>query len=233
MTDPVLDTATASPGALDAAVQAHLGAQLRALYGDPAVDPLPQGLRRLADRVAQVIRARTDPVNQAFIDGIMASLSSLRAYAISLSKNRESAEDLVQDTVLRAISKQEKFEEGTNLQAWLFTILRNSFLSARRKSQREVEDTDGSLAAELIAIPDQEDKIVFQDPEAALAKLPQDQREAILLIGMEGMSYEDTAAAVGCAVGTIKSRVNRARTRLAELLHLEVDELGGKRLGRL
>jgi RNA polymerase sigma-70 factor (ECF subfamily) len=171
-------------------------------------------------------------VNQAFIDGIMASLSSLRAYAISLSKNRESAEDLVQDTVLRAISKQEKFEEGTNLQAWLFTILRNSFLSARRKSQREVEDTDGSLAAELITIPEQEDKIVFQDLQAALAKLPPDQREAILLVGMEGMSYEDTAAAVGCAVGTIKSRVNRARTRLAELLHLEADELGWKRLVR-
>jgi RNA polymerase sigma-70 factor (ECF subfamily) len=140
---------------------------------------------------------------------------------------------MVQETITRAWKYQDRFERGTSFEAWLFTILRNSFFSAQRKSQREVEDTDGSLAAELIATPDQEDKIVFQDLEAALAKLPQDQREAILLVGMEGMSYEDTAAAVGCAVGTIKSRVNRARTRLAELLHLEADELGGKRLGRL
>jgi RNA polymerase sigma-70 factor (ECF subfamily) len=217
---------------LDAAVQAHLGAQLRALYGDPASAALPQDLRRLADRVAQVIRAHTEPVNQAFIDGIMDSLLPLRRFAISLTKDQERAEDLVQDTVLRAISKQEKFEEGSNLQAWLFTILRNSFFSAQRRTQREVEDADGSLAAELIVIPDQEDKIVFQELEVALTKLPQEQREAIVLVAMEGMSYEETAAAVGCAVGTIKSRVNRARTKPAELLHVEADDLGGKRVGR-
>jgi RNA polymerase sigma-70 factor (ECF subfamily) len=234
MTTPASDApAASSAGTLNAAVQAHLGVQLRALYGDPTADLMPQDLRQLASRVAQVIRAHTEPVNQAYIDCIMRSLSPLRAFAISLAKDRVRAEDLVQDTVLRAISKQEKFEAGTNLQAWLFTILRNSFFSTQRKRQREVEDADGALAVELITIPDQEDKIIFQELEAALARLPQDQREAIMLVVMEGMSYEDAAAIVGCAVGTIKSRVNRARTKLAELLHVGPDDLGGKRIERL
>jgi RNA polymerase sigma-70 factor (ECF subfamily) len=106
--------------------------------------------------------------------------------------------------VLKAISKQEKFEADTNLQAWLFTILRNQFFSGHRKTHREVEDADGTHAAALITIPDQEDRIVVQDLEAALAKLPRDQREAILLIGAEGMAYEEVAA----------------RNRLAELMGL-------------
>ena len=188
------------------AIQAHLGEQLRALYGDPSDDRMPLSLRRLADRVAQVIRAHTEPVDQAFVDGIMAALPHLRAFAISLAKNVDRAEDLVQDTVLKAIGKQESFEAGTNIQAWLFTILRNAFFSIRRKTQREVEDSDGSLAATLVCIPDQEDRIAFQDLEAALAKLPQDQREAVLLVGMEGMQYEEAASALGIKVGTVKSR---------------------------
>ncbi len=205
---------------LDAAIQAHLGTQLRALYGDPAAEKLPQSLARLADRVAQVIRAHTQPMDQAFVDGIMASLSPLRSFAISLTRDIHRAEDLVQETILKAISRQESFAAGTNLQAWLFTILRNQFFSAHRRTQREVEDADGAYAATLISIPDQEDRIVVQDLEAALAKLPQEQREAILLVGAEGMSYEETADALGVKVGTIKSRVNRARNRLAELMGL-------------
>jgi RNA polymerase sigma-70 factor (ECF subfamily) len=232
MSEPNSQT-TSSPTRvmLDEAIQAHLGEQLRALYGDPSDDRMPLSLRRLADRVAQVIRAHTEPVDQAFVDGIMAALPHLRAFAISLAKNVDRAEDLVQDTVLKAIGKQESFEAGTNIQAWLFTILRNAFFSIRRKTQREVEDSDGSLAATLVCIPDQEDRIAFQDLEAALAKLPQDQREAVLLVGMEGMQYEEAASALGIKVGTVKSRVNRARNRLAELLHLDPDDLGGHRIG--
>jgi RNA polymerase sigma-70 factor (ECF subfamily) len=215
---------------LDADIQAHLGSQLRALYGDPAEEKLPQSLARLADRVAQVIRAHTVPVDQAFIDGIMGSLSSLRSFAISLTHDVHRAEDLVQETILKAISKQEKFETGTNLQAWLFTILRNLFFSAHRKTQREVEDADGSYAATMVSIPDQEDKIVVQDLHAALAKLPQEQREAIMLVGAEGMAYEEAAEALGVKVGTIKSRVNRARNRLAELMGLAgEDGIAGSR----
>ena len=127
----------------------------------------------------------------------------------------------MQETVLRAISKQEKFQPGTNLQAWLFTILRNLFCSACRRTKREVEDADGSYSASLISIPDHEDRIMVKDLAAALAKLPEGQREAILLVGAEGMSYEAAAQALGCAVGTIQSRVNRARNRLAELMGVE------------
>ena len=164
--------------------------------------------------------------------GSMGNLVPLRAYAISLTKAVDRAEDLVQDTVLRALSRQESFEKGTNQQAWLFTILRNSFFSDHRRAGREIEDADGRLAGEMATGADQESRLVLQELEAALAKLPREQREALLLVGMEGLSYEETAVALGCAVGTVKSRVNRARNRLAEILRLDADDLGGKRTGQ-
>jgi RNA polymerase sigma-70 factor (ECF subfamily) len=210
----------AENGFLDQAIQVHLGRELRMIYGEPSEKKLPVGLARLLDRVSQVIRAHTEPVNQVFVDGIMGSLSPLRAFAISLTHYITRAEDLVQETVLKAISKQEKFEAGTNLQAWLFTILRNLYFSAHRRTRREVEDADGAYAAAMISIPDQEDRLEIQEFYAALAKLPREQREALLLVGAEGISYEETAEALGVKVGTIKSRVNRARTRLAELMGL-------------
>jgi RNA polymerase sigma-70 factor (ECF subfamily) len=213
---------------LDSSIQAYLGQQLRAWYGDPAGDKLPPELAQLLDRVAQVIRARTELIDQAFVDGVLASVTSLRAFAISLTRDAEKAEDLVQETVLRAISKQEQFVAGTNLQAWLFTILRNQFCSEHRKSLREVEDEDGSYAATMIALPDQDDRIMIHDLEAALHKLPEGQREAIMLVGVEGLSYEEAAQVLGCAIGTVKSRVNRARCCLAELMRLA----GEDRLGR-
>jgi RNA polymerase sigma-70 factor (ECF subfamily) len=202
------------------AIQIHLGRELRTLYGDPDAEKMPRSLAQLLNRVAQVIRAHTAPVDQAFIDELMTSLKSLRAYAISLTRDIHQAEDLVQETVLKAISKQEKYEAGTNLQAWLFTILRNLFFSAHRTKQREVEDADGVHAATMISIPDQEDRLTVQDLNAALARLPREQREALLLIGGEGLSYEEAAESLGIKVGTIKSRVNRARNRLAELMGL-------------
>jgi RNA polymerase sigma-70 factor (ECF subfamily) len=221
------------PGAsaiLDAGIQAHLGQQLRACYGDPAEEKIPYRLARLLDRVTQVIRARTEPVDQDFIDGVLACLTSLRAFAISLTRDVDQAEDLVQETVLRAITKQEQFQAGTCLQAWLFTILRNHFFSAHRRSMREEEDADGSYAAAMVCVADQEDKIMIQDVAAALSKLPQLQREAIVLVGAEGLSYEEAAQALGCAIGTIKSRVSRARNCLAELMGL--DQREGLRRGR-
>ncbi len=206
--------------ALDSSIQAHLGQQLRAWYGDPAEVKLPYTLKRLLNRLAQVIRARTEPLDDTFVAEIMATVPSLRAFAVSLTRDVDRGEDLVQETVLRAISKQQQFVAGTNLQAWLFTILRNQFLSDHRKAVREVEDADGSYAATMISLPDQEDRIMIQDLEAALGKLPEGQREAIMLVGAEGLSYEEAAQALGCAVGTVKSRVNRARHCLAELMRL-------------
>ena len=210
--------ASAAP---DISIQGDLGHQLRASYGNPAEGKPSSKLAQLPDRRAPVAQADLNPNDPAFVDGIVTNLPSLRSFALSLTRSVDQAEDLVQETVLRAISKQELFQPGTNLQAWLFAILRNLFCSACRRTKREVEDADGSYAAMLISIPDHEDKIMLIDLAAALAKLPEGQRKAILLVGAEGMSYEAAAQALGCAIGTIQSRVNRARNRLAELMGLE------------
>jgi RNA polymerase sigma-70 factor, ECF subfamily len=201
-----------------ASVQAHLGRKLRVSYGNPAEEKLPSRFARLLIPGHRVIRADAKAIDRAFIDGIVMSLPPLRSFAISLTRCVDQAEDLVQETVLKAISKQEKFEAGTNLRAWLFTILRNQFFSENRKSMREVEDVDGSYAATMISMPDHEDRIMIQDLAAALAKLPQGQREAMMLVGLEGMTYDEAAQTLGCAIGTIQSRVNRARNRLVELM---------------
>jgi RNA polymerase sigma-70 factor (ECF subfamily) len=162
-------------------------------------------------------------VDPALKDLMLAALPNLRAFAISLTGNGDRADDLVQDTIMRAWANIDRFQPGTNMNAWLFTILRNLFHSEYRKRRREVEDGDGAFAGRLRTQPDQQDRLDFDDFRSALAKLPVDQREALLLIGAQGMAYEEAAAICGVAVGTIKSRVNRARTRLAQLLHLEND----------
>ena len=161
------------------------------------------------------------PLTDSLRDDILASVPSLRAFAISLSGNGDRADDLVQETLLRAIANIDSFQPGSNLPAWLFTILRNLFRSDYRKRRREVEDAEGNYAKTLKTQPAQNAHLEFEEFRTALDKLPQDQREALILVGASGFSYEDAAAICGCAVGTIKSRVNRARTRLANLLHIE------------
>jgi len=157
-------------------------------------------------------------------DAMLSAVPSLRAFAISLSGNIDRADDLVQETLLRAIANIDSFQPGTNMSAWMFTILRNLFRSEYRKRRREVEDTDGSYADSLKSHPEQASRLEFQEFRTALAKLPPDQREALILVGASGFSYEEAANICGCAVGTIKSRVNRARTRLADLLSIEGSE---------
>src|SRR3954454_1664071 len=152
---------------------------------------------------------------------MLAALPNLRAFAMSLTHNLDAADDLVQDTIQRAWKNIDRFQVGTNLQAWLFTILRNGFYSQYRKRQREVEDPDGSYAGRLRSPPEQNGTCDAQDMLRALEKVPADQREALLLIVAEGLSYEDSARVCGVPVGTIKSRVNRARERLARLLAFE------------
>ena len=160
-------------------------------------------------------------------EALLAAVPSLRAFAISLSGQVDKADDLVQDTLLRALANLHRFERGTNLNAWLFTILRNLFHSEYRKRRREVEDPDGSYAGRLKVQPEQGSHLDFEDFRTALAQLPSDQREALLLVGASGFSYEEAASICGCAVGTIKSRVNRARLRLAAILNVnDMDDLG-------
>ncbi len=166
-------------------------------------------------------------------DGLFQIIPHLRAFAISLTGSLDHADDLVQETLLRALSNLDKFQPGTSLQAWTFTILRNLFHSEYRKRRREVEDADGLHASRLATIPDQNAHLDFEDFQIALAHLAPDQREALLLIGAEGFSYEEAAAICRTKVGTVKSRVNRARRRLAERLGYDaVADIGPDRLVR-
>jgi RNA polymerase sigma-70 factor, ECF subfamily len=161
--------------------------------------------------------------SSGFRNDLVKTIPSLRAFAISLTQNNDRADDLVQETLVKAWDKQSSFQPGTNLKAWLFTILRNEFYSQMRKRGREVQDSDGSLTASVAIHPGQQGSIDLKDFRKALEQLPEDQREAIVLIGASGFSYEEAAEICGCAVGTIKSRVSRARTRLQEILGIEGD----------
>ncbi len=152
---------------------------------------------------------------------MLAAVPSLRAFAISLCGNVDRADDLVQEALLRALANLSSFEPGTNMSAWLFTILRNLFRSEYRKRRREVEDVDGSYAEQLTFSPEQSTRLEINEFREALKALPAEQREALILVGASGFSYEEAAKICGCAVGTIKSRVNRARGRLAEILAIE------------
>jgi len=165
--------------------------------------------------------------DQSVRAAMLQAVPSLRAFAISLSGNVDRADDLVQETLARALAHIDSFQPGTNMQAWLFTILRNLFRSEYRKRRREVEDVDGRFADGLQSQPDQHAKLEFADFRAALAQLPPDQREALILVGAAGFSYEEVAKICGCAIGTVKSRVNRARNRLAETLSYQPVEGGG------
>lgn len=151
---------------------------------------------------------------------LLAAIPSLRAFAMSLAGQPDRADDLVQETLMKAWANLARYEAGTNLRAWLFTILRNTFYSEHRKHRLEIEDADGHLAAGLSTPARQNDHMDFEDFRVALQQLAPDQREALILVGASGLSYEEAAEICGCAVGTIKSRVNRARGRLGELLGL-------------
>lgn len=157
-------------------------------------------------------------------DELVDHLPALRAFALSLTREGASADDLVQDTIVKAWTNMDKFEAGTNLRAWLFTILRNTYYSARRKTKREVNDTDGIHAARQATRPDHDGRLALRDFKTAFVQLPDEQREALILVGASGFSYEEVAEMTGVAIGTVKSRANRGRRKLAELLQLEGDE---------
>ena len=171
--------------------------------------------------------------NLSVRDSILAIVPSLRAFAISLSGNVDRADDLVQETLLRALANIGSFEPGTNLEAWLFTIERNVFRTGYRKRRREVEDSNGRHAETLKTYPRQHSRLYFEELRRALANLPASEREALILVGASGFSCKEAAEICGCAVGTIKSRVHRARVKLAELLSIEsIDDFGPDQVSR-
>jgi RNA polymerase sigma-70 factor (ECF subfamily) len=177
-------------------------------------------------RAAQESAQRRAADSQMTAD-LLAVIPNLRAFAVSLCGSLDHADDLVQETLVKAWASLDSFAEGTNLRAWLFTILRNIYYSEYRKRRREVADPDGNFAANLATAPAQSGHMDLLDFRAALQQLPSDQREALILIGASGLSYEEAAGICGCAIGTMKSRVNRARNRLTEMLSISSgDELG-------
>ena len=151
-------------------------------------------------------------------DALLAQIPDLRASAFLLCGSKDRADDLVQDTVLSAWAHLDDFQAGTNMGAWLFTIMRNRFRTDYRKSRRWVQDVNGQYAERLTSKPEQEGWSISADLRYALAQLPAHQREAIILVGAKGLSLVEAAAVCWCEVGTIKSRTNRGRARLAELL---------------
>ena len=166
-------------------------------------------------------KPRFEPVplpDDEFKDQLAQVIPHLRAFGRSLSGSRDLADDLVQETLLKAWAARKRFQAGTNMRAWTFIILRNLFLSQMRRARFKGE-WDEITASKMLAAPASQDRHVeLTDMQRALLHLPQPQREALILVGAGGFAYEEAAEICGCAVGTIKSRVARGRVALEALL---------------
>ncbi|ACA21126.1 RNA polymerase, sigma-24 subunit, ECF subfamily [Methylobacterium sp. 4-46] len=214
------DAASPNPPDLPPFLRDHLGKQLRAGYAAVVTGRQPQALLDLVARLEDAL-AKVAATRSSFGNDVLAQVPALRRFALTLTIDATQADDLVQETLLRAWQHQRRFQAGTCLRAWLFTILRNQFYTTCRKRRCEVEDADGMAAQKLVALAEQESGIELRETWEQLDKLPASQREALLLIAVQGLSYEAAARLMGCRVGTAKSRVNRARIALAEALGYE------------
>lgn len=173
---------------------------------------------------------------------IEAEIPRLRRYARALTRDVSAADDLVQDCLTRALSKVHLWQEGTDLRAWLFTILHNQYVNHVRRAVREgaavgLSETEPNLTS----APNQTKRLELRDLERAMAKLPDEQRAVLLLVGLEGMRYEEVAAVLDVPVGTVRSRLSRGREMLRQLMGLNPDapepaqrvpERGGRFQGR-
>jgi RNA polymerase sigma-70 factor (ECF subfamily) len=164
--------------------------------------------------------------DREFLEQMTSTLPALRAFGRSLCGDPARADDLVQETMLKAWTSRERFQAGSNFKAWLFTILRNCYYSELRHRKFEVEDPEGEIAASVSIQPEHDLKLQVRDLNRALQELPNDQREALILVCASGLSYEEAAQICMCAVGTIKSRIARARDRLVQLLGADAVPLG-------
>jgi RNA polymerase sigma-70 factor, ECF subfamily len=159
----------------------------------------------------------TDETGNVPESDLMAVVPHLRAFARSLVRNRDHADDLVHDTIVRALTAAHRFQPGTNLKNWMFTILRNQFYNDLRKNRRLLS-LDIQIMAEPSVPAGQEAHLELDDFRRAFWQLSNDKREVLILVGASGLSYEETAKICGCAQGTIKSRVSRARLELRNIL---------------
>ena len=210
--------ANAAEGAYHEALPRQLSLPLQAYFTLAEQEPLPSRLVDLIARFETTTGARGHTVAFEFRDDLIKALPALRTFALSLCGDVSRADDLVQETFLRAWAKWHHFTTGTNFAAWLFTIMRNQFYSDARKRKREVEDADGVYSGRLTALPDQEEANTLRIVWDRIDALPVVQRQALLLVGAEGYTYEEAATKLGCQVVTVKSRVSRARALLADTL---------------
>lgn len=210
------------PAALPGAIREHLGRQLQLAYAALIEVRPPQHLLDLLARLDSSPAGENHSGEAAFRQGLIDALPGLRAFALSLVGTEARADDLVQETLLKAWAKQGQFMPGSNLKAWLATILRHQLCSEIRKYKREVEDADGAIAARMSAPAVQEHGSDLRTVWQHIDTLPTAQREALLLVGAQGLTYEAAAEVMGCEVGTAKSRVSRARALLAERLGMVV-----------
>jgi RNA polymerase sigma-70 factor (ECF subfamily) len=160
-----------------------------------------------------------DPSRDAIFQAdLVALIPQLRAFARSLTGDATAADDLAQDAMMKAWDARASYEIGTNMKAWLFHILRNQFYSDKRRSWRQSQLDQETAERTLFAVDDPSAPIALNEVRMAMGMLPAEQREALVLVGAGGLSYEEAAAICGCAVGTVKSRVSRARSALAGIL---------------
>lgn len=161
---------------------------------------------------------RIGPLTTSMQEAMLSVVPSLRAFAIYLCGSVDRADDLVQETLARAIANINSFQPGTNLRGWLTTILRNHYLSETRKRKNEVEDVEGRCVEGMKSIPEQHSRVEFGEFLTVFSTLPNNQQEALLLVGALGLRYDEAAAMCGTGVATIRSRIHRARTQLTKLL---------------
>ncbi|MGD9741492.1 MAG: sigma-70 family RNA polymerase sigma factor [Dongiaceae bacterium] len=159
-----------------------------------------------------------DAVHEEVQTGVVTCIPHLRAFARSLTSNRDLADDLVHDAIARALAAARQYTPGTNFKAWIFTILRNLYYNEGRKRHGRFTSIDDLGVNEPMIAASQEATLEFCDFRRAFWHLNADQREVLMLVGASGLSYEEAAEVCGCAVGTIKSRASRARQDLKELL---------------
>jgi RNA polymerase sigma-70 factor (ECF subfamily) len=162
--------------------------------------------------------AATEARDKAFRGELVALIPHLRAFARSLTGEPTSADDLAQDTMMKAWDARASFEMGTNMKAWTFMILRNQFYSEKRRSWRQSQLDQEAAERTLMAVDAPASPVALNELRLGLAMLPSEQRESLVLVGAGGFSYEEAAAICECAVGTVKSRVSRARRALQAIL---------------
>jgi len=160
-----------------------------------------------------------DPAREAaFKAELVALIPHLRAFARTLAGDPTSADDLAQDAMMKAWDARASYQMGTNMKAWTFMILRNQFYSEKRRSWRQTQLDQEAAERTLVAVDDPEAPVALDELRLGLSMLPAEQREALILVGAGGFAYEEAADICGCAVGTVKSRVSRARRALQGIL---------------